>query len=127
MKFIITRVSRYGSSYGEKPCEKAYMDMIEPWDILRITEEEFNKTPMCFRDGKEWREYGTQHHVLSNGNICRKREDTRQVWFLDLNTVDELLMLPTEDGQLVIKRCPYLISEDSPKLIEIHDSYLSLS
>ena len=112
MKFRITRTS--GSCVNEaKPCEKAVKGTYLYTHTRTCTEEEFNRKH-AHREGL-WRSKGINHRVDSRGYI--QREDEREGFLIEINTLEELVAFVDEVGDIVI-------SKDNPMPeIEIYDSY----
>jgi hypothetical protein len=111
MKFRITRTSVYDNV---KPCEKAVEGTHLYTHTRTCTEEEFNKR-FAHREGL-WRSEGINHRVDSRGYI--QREDEREGFLIEINSLEELLELITEVD------CPVVISKDNPMPeIEIYDDY----
>lgn len=113
MKFRITRTS--GSCFDEaRPCKKAVKGTYLYTHTRTCTEEEFNKR-FAHREGL-WRSEGINHRVDSIGYI--QREDEREGFLIEINSLEELLELIAEVD------CPVVISKDNqmPE-IEIYDDY----
>lgn len=113
MKFRITRTS--GSYFDEKkPCEKAVEGKYLHTHTRTCTEEEFNRK-CAYREGP-WRSKGINHRVDSRGYI--QREDEREGFLIEINSLEELLELIAEVDY------PVVISKDDPMPeIEIYDDY----
>lgn len=113
MKFRITRTS---SDYFDeaRPCKKAVKGTYLHTHTRTCTEEEFNRK-FSDREGL-WRSKGINHRVDSRGYI--QREDEREGFLIEINSLEELLELIAEVD------CPVVISKDDPMPeIEIYDDY----
>ena len=113
MKFRITRAS--GDYFCEKkPCKKAVKGKYLHTHTRTCTEEEFNRK-YAHREGP-WRSKGINHRVDSRGYI--QREDEREGFLIEINSLEELLELIAEVD------CPVVISKDHPMPeIEIYDEH----
>ena len=111
MKFRITRTS---SDYFDeaRPCKKAVEGKYLHTRTRTCAEEEFNRK-FAYREGL-WRSKGINHRVDDRGYI--QREDEREGWLIEINTLEELIELIAEVD------CPVVISKDNPMPeIEIYD------
>lgn len=114
MKFLVTKTSCFGFNENIKPCEKATLE-----DYI-IVDERYIDDPMKNPNiGKNWYEKGTDHRV-ENGNI--KRNLKSRGWFIELNTLEELIEFQKEYGSLIIEE-PYTPSLEGYLRIEIYDDY----
>lgn len=113
MKFRITRTSS-DCFYEKKPCKKAVKGKYLYTHTRSCTEEEFNRK-FSDREGP-WRSKGINHRVDSRGYI--QREDEREGFIIEINSLEELLELIAEVDWHVV------ISKDHPTPeIEIYDGY----
>lgn len=110
MKFLVTRTS----DWLGKPCEEAYKAEYARLDIRRFkTPEEYNRK---FKD--KWEERGNNHRINERGLI--QREFTDNDWFIDINTLDELLKFKDKYGSIVIEDS---FENKSITSLEIYDSH----
>lgn len=110
MKFQVSRTSVWGG----RPCEEAYQDEITRFDIRTFGSfEEYDKK---FTDN--WTDKGTNHRINESGRIQREFEETE--WFIDINSLEELIDFKKKYGQIVIEN-----SYENPNItqIEIYDTY----
>lgn len=115
MKYQITTSSSWGDE-DESPWKTAKKEPFPRYDTRTCTEEYYNEH-LTRHDGKKWREVGTDHTVLPDGNIRRTMED-ENVWVVEINTLEELMKLQEECGHSII------ISSRNPiPSIEIYDGY----
>lgn len=113
MKYIVTRTS----SFGNKPCRKAFKAYHEKWHTRTCTEEYFNEH--FSKNEGIWRENGKNHHITKEGYIKRQEED-QLLWTIEINTLEELNSFIKKYGEVVIteNKC------DSESMgIEIYDDY----
>ena len=99
MEFGIDRTS----DRENKPCEGAYKKKFDYVD-RRIckTIEEFDSNPRLTGNGK-FRSKGINHKQTKNG-IERTFPNDCEGWFIEINTLEELLEFEKEHGDLVISR-----------------------
>jgi len=114
MKFQIKRTS----SWGNKPCDEAFLDKYTRIDA-RTTDDPC-KIP-CYFDNPEkakkmWFGEGSNHRV-ENGWIKRDFED--EGWFIEINSLEELMKFHEKYGNLVINS-DY---SSSISTLEIYDDY----
>lgn len=112
MKFVVTRTSQRND---EKPCEEAYQGTLVRVDMRNVRSPE-QLTFKC--DRETWYEKGTNHRLI-DGCIARDF-DTEIAWFVDINTIDELIAFNKKYGELVITTS--FIDHESCE-IEIYDYY----
>jgi hypothetical protein len=113
MKFVITRTSIQDDS---APCKGAFKGQYLRIDTRTCkTFEEYDE-----RIGKNrpWLSEGTNHRLVNEG-IARDMEMT-DAWFVEINTLEDLLILNAEEGQIVIGHC--YDNKEVPQ-IEIYDDY----
>ena len=112
MKFRITRTS--GNYFDEKkPCEKAVKGTYLYTHTRTCNEEAYNQK-YSHREGL-WRSKGINHRVNDIGYI--QREDEREGWLIEINTLEELIELVEKEGAIVVSK------EDPQPEIEIYDDY----
>jgi hypothetical protein len=109
MKFKITRTSEWNE---KSPCEEAKQGMGKVYDERTCTEEYFDLNLAKHYNGLKWKERGSEHTVLPNGNIKRRLEDS-PYWTIEINTLEELIALSEKYGEIIL-------DGDS---IEIYDDY----
>lgn len=99
MEFGIDRAS----DRSNKPCEGALKKKYDYVDrrIFR-TFEEFDSKPHLTRNGKFTSE-GINHKQTKDG-IERTFPDDCEGWFIEINTLEELLEFEKEHGDLIIGR-----------------------
>ena len=113
MKFLIRKTSGYDDI---KPHEKAYEDTYIAIDERVVDSPEKLNFPNAV---KNWYGEGKNHRV-ENGHIKRDLEG-RKAWFIDINTLEELINLQREiDCELVIGD---YYDNHNITFIEIYDSY----
>ena len=119
MTFIVERASRYGCDGEQTPCDGAYLGSIIRVETRTLhTPEEFDDKFSKF-EGK-WISIGTNHRINKNGWITRDR-GTVMVWFIEINTIDELIEFCNKNGDVVIEDCAW---NTSYKKILIYDDYI---
>lgn len=117
MRFKVTRTtSRW---HDQQPCAGARKGPIESWDYRTFkTPEEFNEL------GGDWFGEDTCDHGSwtydNEPAIKRRRSADEEAWFIDIETLEDLLAFYDEYGELVLGRA----TEDrrTPE-IEIYDDY----
>lgn len=117
MRFVITRTT---SRHQEDtpPIPGAAKGTMDYWDVRTCSAEEFDRKNLG--GGTPWLEEGTEHHVLPNGYIKRKKRDTEPAWFIDLPDLDALLAFWKEHGELVLTEA---FGNNGLPCIEIYDDY----
>lgn len=119
MKFIVERASRGGCDGKQMPCEGAYLGSIIHVETRTLhTPEEFDAKFSHF-EGK-WISVGTNHRINKDGWITRDK-GTVMVWFIEINTIDELIEFCNKNGDVVIEDCAW---NTSHKKILIYDDYI---
>ena len=112
MKF---KVSRTSVCHEERPCEEAYLD-----DYVYVDErcaDDPSKVSAYKGNTDWWYSEGTNHRVV-NGYI--RRDFIRQGYFVDINSLDELLLFYKKYDDIIIFG---LNDETNIAQIEIYDSY----
>ena len=94
MKFILTRTSAVLDDITEKPCEGA---TFEPY--TRIDERTVDDPMKNKHIGKSWYQQGKNHRV-ENGHI--KRDFDGMAWFMEINSVDDLVAFAKKHGDIVV-------------------------
>ncbi len=117
MKIIISRTS---DMYGrEKPCEEARMGMFPYWSSRACSEEYFDEN---FSNSEGlWRSKGKNHTTV--GSHITRQEDDRELWYVDIESFDDLYKLQDKEGELIIKTYKYGGPNDKLLEIEIYDTY----
>ena len=111
MKFIITRTSDYQKK--KPPTENATYEEYETVDMVILKDE---KERDAYIETKGWKNEGYGHKKVSKTRAQRtlKLKD----WFIEVETLDDLLKLMEKEGELIIgqygRKYPY---------IEIYDYY----
>jgi hypothetical protein len=113
MKFVVSRTSdmlREG-----QPCKEAVK-----LPYLRIDERSVDdpKKIAFYGHKDEWWFSEGKNHRVEHGHI--KRDYDAEAWFLEINSLDELMKFQEKYGQIVIQR--YMFNHDILEL-EIYDSY----
>lgn len=119
MKFLVTRTSRDDSI---KPLddERLVFGTYDKFDRRTCTEEEFNKNHL---EKSFWRDRGTDHTTWNNHMwIERRFPDACSGWFIELNTLEELIDLIKKDENEVIINV-HTLEEYDFAIIEFYDSY----
>ena len=111
MKYKVTRTGRSGL----RPCEEAQLEDYIDVDVR--TNNDPKKVPAYYGDDTWWYSKGTNHRLVK-GQICR--DFVRKGYFIDIDTIDELMSFIDRHGQVVI----FMYQED-PDIweIEIYDGY----
>jgi hypothetical protein len=111
MKFAIRRTSEWEDRIS--PCEGAVQ-----LPYIRIDERTVNDPMKNKYIGEDWYKEGTNHRV-ENGHI--KRDFEEKCWFIEIETLEDLMNLRNREGQ------PLIIdsSNNNPNIpqIEIYDNY----
>lgn len=105
MRFLVTRTSLWSE---ERPCEEAKLEQftkVEEWSV---------DDPQKLYLGETWYRHGVNHRV-ENGKI--KRDFHVKRWFVEINTLEELLAFMRRHGRIILH--PELVSHDIE--IEIYD------
>ena len=111
MKFAVTRTSTNG-----QPCEEAVLE-----EYIRIDEYDADnpeKVGINPRNTSWWYDRGENHRV-ENGHI--KRDFRTTGWFIEINSLDDLIAFKNKYGSLVIEDDPY--NRNQFARIEIYDDY----
>ena len=113
MKFIITRTSAYGND--EQPCEEAVKEK-----HLCVDERCCgNADELSHTDKREWFSEGTNHRV-ENGHI--KRDFMEETWVIEIPSLEYLMKLRDEYGEIIVVSKDELGGYDLPTL-EIYDDW----
>lgn len=113
MKFLLTRTST--GVEESKPHEKAYLDT-----YIRVDTRSVDDPSKCHYDfdRETWYTEGTNHRV-ENGFIMRDIKEC--AWYINFNTLEELIELKKEVGtELILSDSIY---EENVFSIEIYDDY----
>ncbi len=114
MIYTIKRTSVWDN---ECPCKEAKKRRFEYWHTRTCNEDEFNKR-FSDREGL-WRSKGKNHSITKEGYITRQ-EDDKEVWSIEINTLDDLQKLIDKYGKLIISNKDWKVKAPS---IEIYDDY----
>ncbi len=114
MKYIVKRTSEWDD---KKPCEEAFLHPVAIFHERTCTEEYFD-SHFAAREGK-WRSKGKNHSIPKKGHILRQ-EDDKDMWVIEINTLEELNDFVRKYGECIIKDSDY--STQIPE-IEIYDDY----
>lgn len=114
MKFLVTRTSGFGFREKDKPCKNAIKKYYTVVDERTIDNP--MKNPFI---GESWYKNGTRHRV-ENGHI--KRNLRKKGWFIEINSLEELIEFQKEYGRIIIEET-YLPALDGTLKIEIYDDY----
>lgn len=107
MEYKVTRTS---SIFGEKPCAEAFSKMFPQYEkisnICMYNEDaDHYGTP-------RWEQEGTEHSY-SDGHYKRRMPDDEKVWFVEINSLEEL--------NAFVSKYKSVIIFDS--MLEIYDTY----
>ena len=112
MRFWITRTSVWS---GHPGVEEAQLGIRPRYDTRTFkTFEEYDKRR--FRDGR-FLDRGTEHEVLPNGEGIRRRIEDKEAWFVEVESLEDLMALNQRYGNLIIS------THDVVPSIEIYDGY----
>lgn len=111
MKFKVSRTSVY--SDDKKPCEGAKKETYTEIDIRTLGSFQKFDDKHGERHGS-WLLKGEHHCVNEEGYIQREFPDACMGWFLEINTLEDLIEFQKEHGDIVIGECCY-----NPNIIEI--------
>ena len=114
MKFAISRTSRM---FDEKspPTKGAFRDQYVAID--RRTTDDPSKIPWAKGESAWWYAEGRNHRVVKK-EICRDLD--REGWFIEIDSLDELMALLDKEGQLVLRES---WANDEILEIEIYDGW----
>lgn len=114
MEFMVSRTSMWSD---EKPCINAYRKTIPIIDVRSVTCP--SKIPLYGGETDWWYSSGKNHKVNDMGCIERELE-CEDKWFIELNSLEDLLEFKSQHGNLVIESSLYNYHYDN---IEIYDGY----
>lgn len=108
MKFLVSRTSTFGSK--SKPCKNAFLESYDTIQTYDISEEEFNQEKYNgasfgrknYHNNGKWREEGINHRVDEKGRIQRDFPNELKGWFIEINTLEELIDFFAQNGRIVI-------------------------
>lgn len=115
MKFVVSRTSIWGD---EQPCDEARRDKIVRVDVRTFSSPEEFDSSLARIEGK-WYSVGSNHRIDKDGCIARDFEMI-DVWTIDINSLNELLVFCDKYGDVIIQDCMW---NDQYKEIEIYDDY----
>lgn len=103
MRFRVTRTSaKYD---GESPCHGATPGEVERWDIRTFKSAEQYDAKLG-HEGR-WTERGTDHQVIygpgGETRGIKRKVDPEHGWFIDFDSLADLLAFHEEHGDLVIE------------------------
>ena len=117
MKFLISRSSMF---INKKPCEEAKKEMYDKIEIRALSSFEEFDTKFGDIEGK-WLSKGIKHRVREeDGFIERTIPNGVKGYFLEINTLDELINFRNKYGDIIITK--NYLNKDIPE-IEIYDTY----
>lgn len=103
MKFKVERTSLHGKC--EKPCEGVKLENYDYIERRTYTEKEFNRK-FAQSEGL-WRNKGINHTNYERG-IKRTFTNAKNGWFIELNTLEELISFIEKVGEeVIIQKCCY--------------------
>ncbi len=117
MEFKISRTSMWGEN---KPCDNAYKKK-----IIKKDERGFQ----TFEEIKEkinvdWLSEGFNHKIIPANEYFKTqhiyREFNKEIWVIEINTLEDLLKLENNYGNLIIERA---YENDEIYEIEIYDDW----
>lgn len=112
MKFLISRTSEWGD---KQPYKNAYLETFARIDERVVDDpSKLNYKP----DRENWYSNGSNHRV-ENGHI--KRDFVSEGWFINLNSLEELLEFKKEVGEDIVIQDSWM--NDGILEIEIYDTY----
>jgi len=117
MKFKITRTSILGND--RKPCKEAIKERYTRIEVR--TFESFEEFDKKFGEIEgNWLSKGINHSVNQQGYIQREFPNDAVGWFVEINTLDELLKFQEKYGDVILTR-----DWNNPQVfkLEIYDDY----
>ena len=117
MEFLIERTSVWDEE--EKPIndERLYYKKYTRVDTRTVDDPK--KLPKFV--GDDWYEKGSSHKVDDRGYITREFPDSRPGWFINLNTLEELMTFIEGAGHAVV--IGYSMWNSNVRSIEVYDAY----
>jgi len=116
VKFKVKRTSLWD---GEQPCNNATEEKYTRFEVRTLNSfEEFDKRFGSNED--KWLSKGINHCINERGYVQREIPDVSIGWFIEINSLEELMKFYKENGELIIRGC-----WDNPNIniIEIYDDY----
>lgn len=116
MKFKVRRTSLWDN---EKPCKEAFQETYSRIEVRTLRSfEEFDEK-FGEREGS-WLLKGINHCINEMGYIQREFPDGEVGWFVEINTLEELLNFREKYGNIVITK-----AWENPSILEleIYDDY----
>lgn len=114
MKYIVMRASLH--DYHIKPCQEAKRETINRLDIRTVNDPA--KIAHYGYKSDWWYAEGENHRV-EKGQIVREFPD--EAWFVELNTLDDLMKFYAKYGSFIIE--PSWLDHRIP-MIRIYDDYV---
>lgn len=117
MKFKVSRTSIWDDEVS--PCKGVIQERYTRFEVRTLGNyEEFDKK-FGASEGN-WLSKGTNHCVNDRGYVQREHPEGSIGWFLEIDTLDELLDFKNKHGQIIIQEC-----YNNPNIIEleIYDDY----
>lgn len=101
MKFMVSRISLWDE---EKPCENV---VSETYNVIEVkTLKSFNEFDVKFGETEgKWLSKGVNHCINKKGYIQREFPNNRNGWFIELNSLDELLNFKNKYGDIIVTKC----------------------
>lgn len=115
MTFIVGRAS----ARGEKPCKEAYKTKATYLDrrTFKTQKEAITKLKKL---GEDWLGRGTNHREIEGGGVTREMEE-RDVWVIDIQDLDALVLFCHAHGDIIISESDY---KGFPYELVIYDDYI---
>ena len=117
MKFKVSRSSEYGES--KSPCEGAYQENFTYVQIRTLGSYQEFDDKFGSREGN-WLSKGINHCINEMGYVQREFPLGAIGWFIEINSLEELMKFQKVQGDIIIKKC---WENSSIKEIEIYDGY----
>ncbi|HBU62424.1 MAG: hypothetical protein CMH91_15065 [Oceanicaulis sp.] len=117
-EFVVTRTSCWDLT--KAPCEGATAKAMDFIDRRTFKTFEEHDAKLGASAGA-WTSKGVDHRVTETG-IERRFPLSKSVWVIEVNSLEDLLKLAREEGELVVSASDYGLPEGIPS-VEIYDSY----
>lgn len=115
MKFMVSRTS----SFEGKPCKEAIFEKYVRVDRRAASTPEEIPAFKNYPNTDWWYKEGRNHRKIGKNTIARDFDDDG--WFIEVNSIDELMKLQKKYGEFIIKG-PYWGTGYDAEL-EIYDDY----